>query len=331
MTFDSAYIDGARNAVRALGVRPGEKVSVITDQQSEEIAAAISAEIELAGAGFTRWVLEDAGSRPITTIPDAIARDLDGADACVAVVAIRSDEPEFCRALAELAAGHGVRYLNVSNVDRRAMLESMRADYALVDRFCTRMLDMLKDGGTIRAANPAGTKINARVNGGWHKNSGVVPGARQVSLPAGEIWTRPESVDGVYVADGVIGNYFSERFGDIRYTPLEITIADGEIAGLRSDNADLRAEFEAFVNAVGKGARVSELAIGANTVLYDISGNIVQDSKIPGVYLSFGDASGGRDDAAWGCATQVQVIGRFFDAWINDVQFLSNAKFVIPS
>ena len=331
MTFDSAYIDGARNAVRALGVRPGEKVSVITDQQSEEIAAAISAEIELAGGGFTRWVLEDTVPRPIATIPDAIVRDLDGANACVAVVVIRADEPEMCRALADLVMGRGVRYLNLSGVDRRTMLESMRADYALVDRFCTRMLDMLKDGGTIRAANPAGTQISAHVNGGWHKNSGVVPGASQVSLPAGEIWTAPESVDGIYVADGVISNYFAERFGDIRYTPLEITIANSEIAGLRCENADLRAEFDAVVNTGGKASRVSELAIGANTMLYDISGNIVQDSKIPGVYLSFGDSSRSGDNAGSGCASQIQVIGRFFDAWINDVQFLSNAKFVIPS
>lgn len=331
MTFDSAYIDGARNAVRALGVQPGEKVSVITDQQSEEIAAAISAEIELAGGGFTRWILEDAAPRPINAIPDLVLRDLDGADACVAVIAIRADEPEMCRQLADVVNGRGVRYLNLSNVDRRTMLESMRADYALVDRFCSRMLDMLKDGGTIRAANPAGTKINARVNGIWHKNSGVVTGARQVSLPAGEIWTTSGSVDGVYVADGVIGGYFAERFGDIRYTPLEITIVNSEVAGLRSENADLRNEFAAFVNTGGNSSRVSELAIGANTMLYDVSGNIVQDSKIPGVYLSLGDSSRAGDNAGSGCASQIQVIGRFFDAWINDVQVLSNAKFIIPS
>src|SRR5258707_4491573 len=68
--FDPEYTLGARNAVNVcLRVRPEEKVCVITDEVTLEIAAAIVSELEKLGASYNAWVLEDFASRPLTDLP----------------------------------------------------------------------------------------------------------------------------------------------------------------------------------------------------------------------------------------------------------------------
>ena len=77
MAFDPELTPGARNAVRVcLRVLASEKVTVITDEVSVEIAAAIVHQLEELGCRYRTWVLEDVGTRPLTDLPPAIAADL---------------------------------------------------------------------------------------------------------------------------------------------------------------------------------------------------------------------------------------------------------------
>ena len=70
LTFDPELTPGARNAVRVcLRVQPSEKVTVITDEVSLEIAAAIVHELEDLGCRYQTWVLEDVATRPLTDLP----------------------------------------------------------------------------------------------------------------------------------------------------------------------------------------------------------------------------------------------------------------------
>ena len=58
LPFDPQLTPGARNAVRVcLRVQPSEKVTVITDEVSLEIAAAIVHELEEIGCPYQTWVL----------------------------------------------------------------------------------------------------------------------------------------------------------------------------------------------------------------------------------------------------------------------------------
>src|SRR6202167_6820550 len=76
--FDPELTPGARNAVRVcLRVQASEKVTVITDEVSLEIAAAIVHELEEVGCPYKTWVLEDVASRPLTDLPLVIAEDLE--------------------------------------------------------------------------------------------------------------------------------------------------------------------------------------------------------------------------------------------------------------
>src|SRR5437899_2451674 len=76
IAFDPEFAIGARNAVRVcLRVQPDEKVCVITDEVTIEIAAAIVCELEKLGAPYRAWVLEDLAERPLKDLPPQVVED----------------------------------------------------------------------------------------------------------------------------------------------------------------------------------------------------------------------------------------------------------------
>ena len=75
---DPEYSPGARNAVEVcLRVQPDEKVCVITDEATMEIAAAIVEELENLGSPHRVWVLEELAERPLKDLPPEILADLE--------------------------------------------------------------------------------------------------------------------------------------------------------------------------------------------------------------------------------------------------------------
>ncbi len=75
--FDPEFSPGARNAVRVcLRIAPQEKVTIITDRASREIAASLVHEVAAVGAPHCTWVLEEIASRPLLGMPQVILDDL---------------------------------------------------------------------------------------------------------------------------------------------------------------------------------------------------------------------------------------------------------------
>src|SRR6184192_2391151 len=76
--IDPELVPGAHNAVHVcLRVKPQEKVTVITDEATKQIAAAIVRELEVVGSPYQAWVLEDLAPRPLTDLPHEIIADLE--------------------------------------------------------------------------------------------------------------------------------------------------------------------------------------------------------------------------------------------------------------
>ena len=64
---------GARNAIRTcLRIEPHERVSLITDVETEEIAASLADQILQVGGTVDAHVMEDYGPRPMLALPDPI-------------------------------------------------------------------------------------------------------------------------------------------------------------------------------------------------------------------------------------------------------------------
>src|ERR1700716_2799197 len=69
-TIDAELVPGAHNALRVcLQLKPSERITIITDEATVDIAAALQAEVEEIGSEHAVFVLENYDSRPLTKMP----------------------------------------------------------------------------------------------------------------------------------------------------------------------------------------------------------------------------------------------------------------------
>jgi len=332
--FDPQLSPGARNAVRVcLSVQPSEKVTVITDEVSLEIAAALVHELEDIGCPYQTWVLEDLATRPLTDLPLAIAEDLETSQVSIFAVQAQTNELKSRMQMTDVVNRRQIRHAHMVNINKRIMLEGMRADFLKVDRLSVKVMEAVRKAKQIRAKTPAGTDLVADLNPNyrWVKTSGIISTEKWGNLPGGEIFTTPGEVNGTFVIDGVVGDYLCAKFGDLKAHPLTIQIKGNRLIEAHSANKELKDDFWAYTHTDENSNRVGEFAIGTNIELKDVIGEILQDEKLPGVHIAFGNPYGAHTGAEWYSATHIDVVGRKFDIWVDDEQIMRGGQFLIEA
>jgi len=217
------------------------------------------------------------------------------------------------------------------NITSEIMKKGMRADFVEVDRLSQKVWELASAAKMIRATTPAGTDIVAQMNPNykWVKTSGIISTKKWGNLPGGETFTTPGEVNGTFVIDGVVGDYLCAKYGSLKTTPLTIQVVGNRLTEAHSTNKELRDEFWNYCHTDENSDRVGEFAIGTNTACKDVIGNILQDEKIPGVHIAFGNPYGAHTGAEWYSATHIDVVGRDFNIWIDDRQIMEHGKFLI--
>jgi aminopeptidase len=332
--FDSELTPGARNAVRCcLRILPAEKVTLITDRACLEIGASLVRELDELGAPFKAWILEELAPRPLTDMPPAILDDMESSAVSIFAVKVQRNELRTRMQMTDVVNRRKMRHAHMVNIERRIMLEGMRADFDEVDRISEQIWKMASAATRIRATTPSGTDITGRFSPKlkWVKTSGIISPNKWGNLPGGETFTAPDRVDGTFVIDGVVGDYLCEKYGDLRSTPLTIQIENNRLVSASCTNKDLEEEFWSYCHTDENSDRVGEFAIGTNIAVHDVIGNILQDEKIPGIHIAFGNPYAAHTGADWHSATHIDVVGRDFDIWIDDHQIMHNGAFLLDS
>jgi aminopeptidase len=330
--FDSELTPGARNAVEVcLRVQASERVTVITDEASLEIAAAIARELEKVEATYHAFVLEELAERPLEKLPPEILEDLETVNVSIFAVQAQRNELQSRMQMTEVVNRRKIRHAHMVNINRRIMLEGMRADFLKVDRISQKVVDMVRKASEIRAKTPAGTDLVARLNPSykWLKTSGIISREKWGNLPGGEVFTTPGEVNGTFVIDGVVGDYLCAKFGDLKGNPLTIGVEGNRLVAAESRNLELRDDFWAYTHTDENSDRVGEFAIGTNVELKDVIGEILQDEKYPGVHIAFGNPYGAHTGAEWYSSTHIDVVGRKFDIWVDGEQIMRGGEFLI--
>src|SRR6266850_1695351 len=248
VTIDPELQPGARNAIRdCLRLKADERITIITDEETREIAAALQSEVEDVGAEHAIFVLEERAARRIK-----------------------------CR-------------------------------------------------------TPAGTDFEGEFSPAlkWLKTSGIITPDKWGNLPGGEIFTSPMNSNGVFVVDGVVGDYLCQKYGDIQETPLTIEVKNNRIRHLQCENKELLEEFRAYTSTDENSNRVGEFAVGTNTACTHVIGNILQDEKIPGVHIAFGHPYAEHTGAKWVSKTHIDCVGRDFDIWFDEEKVMEAGKFLV--
>jgi aminopeptidase len=334
MVWDPEYTVGARNAVTVcLRVQPEEKVCVITDEVTLEIAAALVSELEALGSPHRVWVLEDLADRPLKDLPPEIIEDLETSQVSIFAVWAQRNELRSRMQMTDVVNRKKIRHAHMVNINRQIMLEGMRADFQKVDRLSAKVVAMVRKARRVRATTAAGTNLTADLNPNYHwlKTSGIISPEKWGNLPGGEIFTTPGEVNGTFVIDGVVGDYLCTKFGNLQATPLTIQIKGNRLTDAHSENRELEDDFWKYTHTDENSDRVGEFAIGTNIDLKDVIGQILQDEKYPGVHIAFGNPYGAHTGAEWDSSTHIDVVGRKFNIWVDDEQIMQNGKFLLEA
>ena len=330
--FDPSYAQGARNAVDVcLRVDSKEKVTVITDRACLEIAASLVAELDRVGAPYRAFLLEELEPRPLADMPRAILDDLETSQVSIYAVVAQANELRTRMQMTDVVNRHHIRHAHMVNIERRIMLEGMRADFHKVDDLSVKVRDIAQAAQVIRARTEAGTDVTATLNPHykWIKTSGIISSFKWGNLPGGEVFTTPGEVNGTFVIDGVVGDYLCAKYGNLKETPLTVRVEGNRLKEAHSTNRTLEDEFWRYTHTDANSDRVGEFAIGTNIGLLGVIGNILQDEKIPGIHMAFGNPYGAHTGADWDCSTHIDVVGTKFDIWADDRQIMRAGQFLI--
>jgi aminopeptidase len=323
---------GARNAIRTcLRVAPEEHVTIVTDRETAPVAESLVAQIRDVGAPFELYVLEDYGNRPMFELPQPVRDSFERSEVSIYAGQPQPGELAYRREMTAIVNRRRMRHAHMVSVSPRIMAEGMRADFDEVEAISTRVRDRASKAQRIRARSRAGSDLEATFDPSvrWLKTSGLITSEKWANLPGGEVLTAPARVDGVYVVDGVLGDYLCARYGDLEATPLTVWIENSRVADAQCERPEIREDFLAYTRTEENSDRVGEFAMGTNIAVHSIIGNILQDEKLPGLHLAFGHTYAEHTGASWSCRTHLDIVGRHFDLWFDEDQVMADGKFLI--
>ena len=308
-----AMRSGARTAVRTcMNVKPSNRVFVLTDRLTHGIGRLLGEEASDAGGEVLVRDLEQYADRPIVSMPEPLRAELRRFHPAVTFYAASSQpgEVSFRMALRTfLTQDLKVRHAHMPGVTGQLMTQGMNSDYRMVASITTAVYDMARLAETVRVTTPDGTDLTARfdLNWRWVPCTGIYhkPG-QWGNLPEGETFSCPQTTDGTLVAH-VIGDYFSQKYGVLN-EPITLEIRDSLVTDIRGANAELVTELAAYLDSAENARRVGEFAIGTNVGLRELTGNMLQDEKIPGVHVAFGNPYPAETKAPWTSPLHVDVI-----------------------
>lgn len=310
----SELSEGARNAVRVcMNVGPDDRVVVLSDRSRRSIGEALDEQSTGAGAASRLLMIEDFTERPAREYPTNLRETIEQYSPSVSFFAAGAEEGELAfrrpymdHMIYQLRARHG----HMVGIEEALMTEGMAADYHEIARITEAVNDIVSSSRLIEVTTAKGTDLRATFDPSkrrWRPCPGLYhsPGDWG-NLPEGETFTSPISVDGIFAAE-VLGDHFSSRFG-ILQEPVLFQIEDSRVKKVETTDERLRDELGDYLSSHPESGRVGEYAIGTNTAIKDLSGNLLQDEKIPGVHIAFGYPYPKETGADWDCPTHLDVV-----------------------
>src|SRR5215208_4154659 len=158
----SELAPGARNAIDVcLGITAKDRVALIADDASAEVAASLAAALDAAGASWEGVLVERETARPMTRAPQAVLDALGRADAGILCVQPQQGELTARMAIVALVERRAIRYAHMIGVTPEIMRQGMRADYRRVDTLSQRLCERMGRASGLRVTTPAGTSFTA--------------------------------------------------------------------------------------------------------------------------------------------------------------------------
>lgn len=328
----------AKQAVRTCAaLKPGEKVVIIYDNAAKKIAVAIDNQAQYAEGKTEVYCMETYGQRPDNgtnplKFPDDMRRALESADVSFYVAGnTKEGELESFRVpmLGAVEENKRLRHLHLMGISEDAFLRGMSVDYNNVRDFSMKINEIVKGAKTISVTTPAGSNFTAEVGKyKWAIADGFPTPGKWVNLPDGETFTTTSNLEGHIVVDGVLGDWFSGKYGLLEKTPLALKVSHSRIIRIQCPkNRNLEKDFIRYIDTDQNSNRAGEFAIGTNLGLEKLIGNMIHDEKFPGVHVAFGDPLGEVTGAEWESKVYCDVVMQKCNIFVDGTQIMEDGKF----
>ncbi|MEK7624602.1 MAG: aminopeptidase [Patescibacteria group bacterium] len=324
---------GAKQAVKCVKIKKGEKVVIITDESTTNIGVAIKRAVACITKDVYFFVMEDFGKRPLN-FPKKIGKILAKADASFYVAQdVKGEGRTFDNPMLKVvAANKKLRHAHMSGITAEVMKSGMCSDYKEVKRVSRFVYEKVKNASWIRVTTAKGTDFTAEFSSGikWKVYDGDVTPKDWYNLPDGEVFTSPIIVNGMIVIDGVLGDYFDKKFGTLENTPLVVKMENSRVKtdNVRCKNKALKKEFLEYIFENENGNRVGEFGIGTNTGLKKLIGNLLQDEKFPGIHIAFGSPYPDETGANWDSDGHLDGVIKKSTVYVDGKMLMKNGKFL---
>ena len=338
--MDSIEFGAKQAVVNCLKVQDGEKVVVVTDRETEKLADALVKQVMAVGAEAKKFVMEDYGDRPTDgnnpiAFPDEIGQELATAQVSYYIAQGKKGELQTFRIpMIKVVEANNIRHGHMPGFTEEMMGQGMSADYSEIQALTAKIKGIVDSAKEIRVTTNGGTDITATFDPKykWVICDGNIKPGKWSNLPDGEIFTVPVTANGKVVVDGCLGDFFTEKYGDISSTPVSYDLKDGRAVkgSVECVNAELKKEFEEYTFDTDENSnRLGEFAIGTNVGLTKLIGNLLQDEKFPGIHLALGDAYCDKTGAEWKSDAHNDGVLRNPTIIVDGKTIMENGKFKI--
>lgn len=313
---------------------PSETAVIVTDRETREIGNVIRTFAEKIAQRVTFHILEDYGERPLTFFPWEIEKDIRESDVIFFCAQSKPGElKEFRGPLVKLATSSG-RDIHMPNIETKIMRTGMQADYYRIASLTYLVTGLAVKAKKARVTTPAGTDLEVTFSERlrWVPDTGLLWFRGMFgNLPAGEVYTCPERVEGTMVVDGILGDFFNQKYGTLKETPVVMKVRNSRavLEDITCENKELLSDLKQYFTQDENANRVGEFAVGTNVFLRALVGNLLQDEKFPGVHLAFGFPYPNETGADWDSGGHVDGILLNCSMWLDEVRIMDQGKFTL--
>ena len=307
-------------AVRdCMGVKPGEKVLIVTDEPLRTI-------------GYALWeAAKDLGNEVL--LVEILPRTSNGAEPPMEVAELmKTVDVVLCPTSKSLthtdsrraASAKGVRIGTLPGVTEEIMIRCMNADYNTIAQRTFALCKLLEKASLVRVTAPAGTDITMPIHGRTaHASSEIFRETGQWgNLPTGEAYLAPVEgqSEGVVVVDG------SMAMVGVVKTPIRIQVRKGYAEDISGGEEAQR--LIGLLEPHGRDARtVAEFGIGTNDKAI-LLGVLLEDEKVMGtIHIAFGDnkSMGGSVRVA----SHLDGLITHPTVWLDETMIMNNGKVLV--
>jgi len=326
--------EGAKQVVEVcLGLRENEKITIITDRATLKIGKALENAARKITNSTELFVLEDFGNRPLQKVPKKIENSIKQSNTSILAIKKIENEVHTVRKPIRLLGIKYGRCVTMPGVTERVFETGLSVNYREVWKFSDKIFNIVKTCREIRIKSESGTDLILRFSPKyrWINSKGDMrkKGHTGTNLPGAEVYTYPERVEGIFVADVEMGDYFTEKYGFLEKTPVLLHIKNGRVTSITCENSGLQKELEEYMRKDSNANRIGEFALGTNPFLKDYIGVFLQDEKVPGVHIALGNPYPEETGAPYKSQAHLDCITGKASVWVDGKKIMERGSYVI--